>query len=373
MTQLLQYGRNLLGQSRPVIHGFAAKVPRSCTRYYSSSSPAVFDRVKKRKQRNAAARLADSSDYDYLRDEMMSRLVDRLLDVTKEFPTALELGSAGGNILKHLAGHGEIKRLYMADMSEEMLHRDMQEWETRNEEGVELVPVVLDEEYLPFQENSLDMVISNMYLHWVNDISGTLKQIRKALKPDGVLLASFMGGETVPELQTAFAAADLERNGGFTPHVSPMMHVADAGNLLQSAGFTIPTVDTDTFSIGYPHALAAMKHLQNMGENNAALHASNGAHPDTLLASAAAYQYIHGTNRDHLKTVYKSLMMEDITETEAIERIAAEDSWEVPLSFQAIFMIGWSPHPSQPEPLPRGSAEYSFKDIGSVSSSKDDR
>lgn len=232
--------------------------------------------------------------------------------------------------------------------------------------AVELIPVVLDEEYLPFQEDSLDIVISNMYLHWVNDLVGTLKQIRKALKPDGVFLASVMGGETVPELQTAFAAADLERAGGFTPHISPMMHVADAGNLLQTAGFTIPTVDTDTFSIGYPNAVSAMKHLQNMGENNATLQASKGASIDTLLASAAAYQYMHGTNNERLKSIYKQYALEELSEEEAGKLIREEESaWEVPLSFQAIFMIGWSPHPSQPSPLPRGSAEFSFKDISS--------
>ena len=121
---------------------------------------------------------------------------------------------------------------------------------------------------IPLPAASLDLVLSSLSLHWVNDLPSALREVRRVLRPDGAFLAACLGGETLAELRSAFVAAETERYGGVSPHVSPMMGVADAGNLLAGAGFGIPTADSDTFTIEYPSPIALMEHLQAMGENH---------------------------------------------------------------------------------------------------------
>ena len=102
-----------------------------------------------------------------------------------------------------------------------------------------------DEEWLPFADGSFDLVLSSLALHWVNDLPRALAEARRVLRPDGVFIAAMLGGDTLGELRASFAMAEQERDGGVSPHVSPMAHVADVGQLLQRAGFALPTVDTD--------------------------------------------------------------------------------------------------------------------------------
>ena len=184
---------------------------------------------------------------------------------------------------------------------------------------------------IPVPDNSLDLVISSCALHWVNNVPGVMREAYRALKPDGVFLAAFLGGETLAELRSAFVAAESERDGGVSPHVSPMMGVADAGNLLAASGFGIPTVDSDVFTVEYPSALSLMEHLQGMGDASASLGARPGARMSTLLAATAAYQQLYANAEGY-----------------------------VPASFEVVYMIGWKPAPSQPAALKRGSVPKGF-------------
>lgn len=122
---------------------------------------------------------------------------------------------------------------------------------------------------LDLKDDHYDAVVSNLALHWVNDLPGTLIQAQKALKPDGLFLGSMLGGDTLYELRTAFQLAETERDGGISPHVSPMVQHQEIGSLLSRANFTLTTVDVDEITINYPSVFELMSDLRAMGESNA--------------------------------------------------------------------------------------------------------
>ena len=108
-------------------------------------------------------------------------------------------------------------------------------------EGDGVIRIQADEEWIPIKDNSVDIVISNLSLHWVNDLPGSLIQIRRCLKPDGLFLGTIFGETTLAELRDSFTVCEQEREGGVSPHVSPFTRITDAGNLLTRAGFQLPT------------------------------------------------------------------------------------------------------------------------------------
>ncbi|KAI8822243.1 S-adenosyl-L-methionine-dependent methyltransferase [Fimicolochytrium jonesii] len=298
----------------------------------------IFNRSVKKLQRDRAALRPESRDVDYIRDEVADRVVDRLLDIKRRFSKVVDLGSGAGHIVK-FAEKDMMDKLIMFDMSEKMLYRDK---DVKYEVPVERI--VGDEEWLPFEENSLDAVISSLSLNWVNDIPGTLIQIQRALKPDGLFIGAMFGGETLFELRTALQLAEIDREGGVSPHISPMTDSRDVAALLQRAKYNLITVDVDEIAVSYPSMFELMDDLRAMGESNAIMARKPFLSRDTLLAAAAAYKGIYG-----------------------------QEDGSIPATFQIIYMIGWKPDPSQPKPLPRGSQEVSFKSLeqgGKVPSKK---
>lgn len=154
-----------------------------------------------------------------------------------------------------------------------------------------------------------------------------------------------VGGSSLSELQTSLGLAEQEREGGVSPHVGPFVNVSDVGSLLTSAEFTLPTVDVDTISIGFPDAMVVMEHLQRMGEGNACLNRRDRVPRDTFLAACAIYQ---------------NLFRVDPYECNGVD---AADHDDVKVTIQVIYAIGWTPHVSQQRPLTRGSATQKIKDI----------
>ena len=128
--------------------------------------------------------------------------------------------------------------------------------------------VIADEEALPFADASLDLAVSALSLHFVNDLPGTLIQIRRALKPDGLFLCALLGGDTLTELRQAFAQAESEIEGGISPHVAPFADLRDLGALLQRAGFALPVTDVDPLIVRYADAFSLMQDLRRMGATN---------------------------------------------------------------------------------------------------------
>jgi NADH dehydrogenase [ubiquinone] 1 alpha subcomplex assembly factor 5 len=221
----------------------------------------------------------------------------------------------------------------MLDSSERMLLRDERAWRGAAG-GVEAhaVRAPLEGAPLPFADASFDLVLSSMALHWVNDLPGVFAEALRVLRPDGCLLMVLPGGETLQELRASFFAAESAADGGVSPRASPMVAVADAGNLLTAAGFALCTVDADTFTIEYPSAAALFRHLRAMGESNAALGARGGARPALLRAAGAHYE----------------------------REFPGEDGAGVSATVQLIFAIGWKPAPTQPQPRARGSVPKGF-------------
>ncbi|CAK9209194.1 unnamed protein product [Sphagnum troendelagicum] len=299
----------------------------------------VFDRELKSKQRDRAAWFMHES--DPILDTVTENLLDRLEDCKRMFPTALNLGGALDHVQRMLHGRGGIERLISMDTSVDMIGRskrlaamDGVTGEEAKRSALENMQIIADEEYLPFQAGSLDVVISSLGLHWVNDLPGAMSQCRTALKPDGLFLAAMFGGETLRELRIACTVAQLEREGGVSPRISPLAQVRDAGNLLTRAGFALPTVDVDEYTVRYPSAMELIEHLRSMGEVNAVRQRSLVMSRDTALATASIYQSMFG-----------------------------ESDGTIPATFQVIYMAGWSPDISQKQPKRRGSATVSFQDL----------
>ena len=274
----------------------------------------VFDRTVLRQRRDRAARDWDSQ--AFLKREIAERLVERLDDVRRSFSRALDLGCHGDEVAAALRNRTAIGQLVRSDLGFAF---------ARHAGGP---AVVADEEALPFEPQSFDLVLSAMSLHWVNDLPGTLIQIGRILKPDGLFLGAMLGGETLWQLRQALAAAESEIEGGLSPRVSPFADLRDAAGLLQRAGFALPVADGETIDVEYESALALMRDLGAMGEGNLVAERRRGlARRATLLRAAEIYG----------------------------ERFA-RPSGRVTASFEVLFLHGWAPHASQPKPLKPGSA-----------------
>jgi len=282
--------------------------------------PTVFDRAAVGAHRRRAAGLSDG--HDFLLHEVAARLVDRLADVNRRFPLAADLGCHAGQLAAALAGSDKVGALVQCDLAEAM---------ARQAGGLRLVA---DEERLPFAADRFDLMLSNLSLHWVNDLPGTLVQVRRALKPDGLFLAAVLGGDSLHELRDALLAAELELSGGVRPRVSPMIGLQDAAGLLQRAGFALPVADSDRLEFRYENPFALMRELRGLGETNALAARPRGIAPRRLFETAARLYHARHADADG----------------------------RIPATFEVLFLTGWVPHPSQQQPLRPGSAEHRLAD-----------
>jgi NADH dehydrogenase [ubiquinone] 1 alpha subcomplex assembly factor 5 len=232
----------------------------------------LFDALALRRHRARAAKRHNAA--DFLVTEAAETLADRLDDVRRRFPHALDLGCRDGVMARALKGRGGIECLVSADPAPEF--------------AILAPPPALacEAEFLPFAPQSFDLVLSNLVLHWTNDLPGALIQLRQALKPGGLLLASLFGGETLTELGSALMEAELELEGGAGPRVSPFADLRDLGGLLQRAGFREPVVDGDRIEVTYPDLNALMRDLRAMGESNALIERRRGLTRRATLARA---------------------------------------------------------------------------------------
>jgi NADH dehydrogenase [ubiquinone] 1 alpha subcomplex assembly factor 5 len=295
----------------------------------ASSDPAnVFDRALLTRRRDRFARAAEA--HDFLLDRVGDDIAERLAIVRRTFPLAANIGAHHGLVSQRIRGVAGIERVVDMDRSLALLGR------------CQGLRVVADEEALPFADASLDLVVSGLALHLVNDLPGALLQIRRALKPDGLLLAALLGGDTLKELRQAWLAAEAEVTGGASPRVAPFADVRDLGALLQRAGFALPVVDSETVTVTYASPLALMRELQAMGASN--MLNARRRHPVTrrLLARACA--------------IYS-------------ERFAGPDG-RVPATFEILTLTAWAPDESQPKPLRPGSAKARLADALGVSERK---
>jgi SAM-dependent methyltransferase len=279
----------------------------------------VFDRSLLRDRRRRAARLGPAT---FLIDRVAADLAERLSAVLRRFDLALDLGTPTDALARALAAHDAVGSVIAADSVVDHLTQ---------RSGLR---VAADDETLPFRDASLDLVVSALALQFVNDLPGTLVQIRRALKPDGLFLAALTGGETLTELRQAFAAAEAETAGGVSPRVAPFADVRSLGALLQRAGLALPVADVDRIVVRYASPFGLMEDLRRMGATNPMIERRRTPLMRTTLARMAE--------------VYA-------------ERFADPDG-RVRATFEIVFLSGWAPHESQQQPLRPGSATRRLAD-----------
>ena len=280
-----------------------------------SSGSNIFDRRLLRTRQRRARRLKPAT---FLLDRVAADLGERLSVVLRKFDVAVDLGTPSDAVRRVLAANKNIGTVVAAGpcSDDDRLY------------------VTADEEALPFAEGSFDLVVSALALQFVNDLPGALIQIRRALKPDGLLLAALIGGESLSELRSAFAAAETETEGGVSPRVAPFVDIRELGGLLQRAGFALPVVDSERVTVRYHSALALMRDLRRMGATN----------------------ILH----ERLRTPLKRGTFERVKEIYA-HRFADADG-RVRATFEIIWLSGWVPHESQQKPLKPGSAAQRLAD-----------
>lgn len=282
--------------------------------------PLIFDRaLLARRRRRAVRRPAPGA--DFLVKAVAGDLAERLGAVTRDFDVAVDLGGVTGDVAEMLCRSGKAATVIRADG----LCRGP---------GAAGPDLVVDDECLPFRHRTLDLVVSALSLQFINDLPGTLVQIRQSLKPDGLFLAAFAGGDTLTELRAALVDAETEILGGVSPRVMPAITVRDMGALLQRAGFALPVADRDRLVVRYDTMFDLMRDLRDMGAANPLIARRRVPTPRRLLLRAA--------------DIYA-------------ERFSDPDG-RIRATFEIISVSGWAPHESQQKPLRPGSARMRLAD-----------
>ena len=313
----------------------------------------VFDaRTKWLHRERAATNVQQSRQVDYLRDEVATRLCDRLLDINRNFPKVLDFGANACNIARVLTRPDpdldstkpvtdpiakRVGSLICTDPSESLLYRD--QYLSFNNEINITRQVLQNSEFVPYEPETFDLVLSSLSLHWINDLPSVLTQLNSCLKPDAPFIGAMSGGDSLFELRGSLQLAEQERLGGVKTHISPLADVRDVGNLLSRAGFKLLTVDVDDIIVDYPDTFALMSDLQAMGEANAALRRElGGLNRDVLLATESIYRKMYGEEKE-------------------------DGGLTIPATFRTIYMIGWKEGADTPQPLQRGTGEANLTDI----------
>ena len=279
-----------------------------------SATPFIFDRPLLRRRRDRAA--ATQHRVAPVAEALAARLLDRLDDTTRRFGRALEIGGRG-LVAPALRDRG-IPFVASMDLS------------PRQVAGAGALAVAGDEEWLPFAAASFDLVVANFCLHWVNDLPGALAQIRRAMAPDGLFLATMPALGTLQPLREALTAADSALRGGASPRVSPFPELRDGAALLQRAGFALPVADLEEVSLAYRDPLLLLRDLQAAGETSAIL-SRDGRIPPRQLFPAALAALPAGPEG-------------------------------TPVTIRLLTLTGWSPGPDQPRAARPGSATVRLSD-----------
>ncbi len=271
----------------------------------------LFDRAAHRRRRDRAAMMVDRV-APILR-EAAERLLDRLDDTTRRFTAALDIGGRG--IVAPLLRARGIATV-SCDLSAAMAARNP------------APAVVADEEFLPFAPGSFDLVVASLSLHWVNDLPGALIQLRRALRPDGLLLASLPAAGTLAELRAALTQTEAALSAGAAPRVAPFPDLRDCAGLLQRAGFALPVADMEEIRLLYADPLDLFADLRAAGETNVLCQRHRAA-PSAALFPAA------------------------------LSRLPREDG-RIAASLRMAMLTGWAPAPGQQQPLRPGSGQISL-------------
>jgi SAM-dependent methyltransferase len=269
----------------------------------ANATPALFDRALLRMRQ---ARARQQGEVTFLLDRVAEDMADRLAAVKRDFTEVADIWSPG-----------EVLRAPLADRFK----------------SVAQIALDSGSEVLPLQQASLDLAVSALAFQFVNDLPGVLAQIRRALRPDGLLLAAMLGGDTLTELRQSFAAAEAECEGGVSPRVAPSADLRDIGHLLQRAGLALPVTDVDRVVVRYDNAFALMRDLRGMGATN--------------ILTERRRQPTRRATMLRMAQIYN-------------ERFADPDG-RIRATFDIVWLSAWAPHESQQKPLRPGSAKASLE------------
>jgi SAM-dependent methyltransferase len=280
----------------------------------------LFDEslVARRRERAFANRTGNA---DFLLDIAAQEMAERLSVVERQFPRAVELHGATGAAAGRALATGKIEDMARIETSETFAAKD-DVFQTASLDDVPLEPA------------SVNLVLSPLSLHVVNDTPGAFVRIRRALKPDGLFLAAIPGAGTLAELRDVLLAAEAELTGGASPRVIPFADVRDVGSLLQRAGFTLPVVDMESYTVRYDSIFPLMRDIRAMGMANPLVGRSRKPLGRTFFMRAAE--------------IYA-------------ERYSDPDG-RIRATFTIIYASGWAPHESQQQPLKPGSAKVRLAD-----------
>ena len=286
----------------------------------TSNDILIFDRrlVKHKRQRAAH----NFSDHDFLFQWSKNQISERLHDINRTFDTALHIGSRS----PLSAQHNKIGTMITLDLP--------------NTPVEPCTPYIqASEEFLPIAPKSMDLILSNLNLHAVNDLPGALLQIRNSLKDDGLFMASIFGGETLYELRKTMAEIELSMLGGVSPRIAPFADKPQMGDLLQRAKLNLPIIDSEIITVTYDNVFKLLHDVRGMGEGNTIIERSKTPlNKEFFMRLAQKYH----------------------------ENFAEEDG-RIVASFEIIFLHGWAPHSSQQKPLRPGSAKNSLAEaLGST-------
>jgi SAM-dependent methyltransferase len=268
------------------------------------AAPLLFDRTLLRTRLNRVQRLGPAT---FLLERVAADMAERLSAVLRDFKSIADVGTPGDHIARALAER--FAHVARVDLPER------------------------ESDPLAVEAQSLDLAISALAFQFVNDLPGMLVQIRRALRPDGLLMAAMIGGDTLIELRQSFASAEAELEGGVSPRVAPFADLRDVGALLQRAGFALPVTDVDRVVVRYDSAFGLMQDLRRMGAANIlSERRRTPTRRATMLRMAEIYR----------------------------ERFADSDG-RIRATFDVIWLSGWAPHESQPKPLKPGSAKMGLE------------
>lgn len=280
----------------------------------SSGPPVIFD------ARRRAARLARSerlfATADFLHDRAAENAVNSLEVILRDFPDVVDLSAYPGPFARRLATSDAATRVGTVASFADL--------------NLRAAP---GEKQLPLADQSQDLIVSLMSLHWANDLPGALAQIRRALKPDGLFIGTLLGAATLKELRDALTQAELEVRGGAQARVSPFADGFDGAGLLQRAGLALPVSDVDRLTVLYPDLLALVRDLRAMGETNVLAGEVRPLNRTIVARAAQIYAQKYG-----------------------------EADGRIRVTFEIIHLAGWAPHESQQKPLARGSATMRLAD-----------
>ncbi|HAQ36432.1 MAG: SAM-dependent methyltransferase [Maricaulis sp.] len=290
----------------------------------ANAPPRLFDRDLLRRRRDRSARTL--AEHDFVLKRTIEDIGERLLDVSRDFDRALMLGGGGRGV--------DLLKSVVPDAYAKAAHWVESDLSPRRAASAQAPALALDEEALPFADESFDLIVSPLALHWTNDLPGALIQINRALTPDGFFAAAMIGGASLTELRQSLMAAESEMSQGVSARVSPFADAQDLSGLLQRAGFALPVSDVDRFTVRYDTMFGLMQDLRGMGETSVLSGRSRTPARRALFVKAAE---IHA------------------------QRFADPDG-RVRATFEIIHAGGWAPHPGQPRPKRPGSATVRLAD-----------